>query len=60
MCNPHEIQDAKDLFPHAHVEPHKGRYRVVLTNKDGRQEVMRSNLSKAVAESIAKDMRTVD
>ena len=39
----------------ARLEPWKGRWRVVLT-RDGRQEVLRSGLSKARAERIAEAM----
>ena len=39
------------------IEPWKGRWRVVLASRDGRQEVLRSGLSKAQAERIAEAMR---
>ena len=39
----------------ARLEPWKGRWRVVLT-RDGRQEVLRSGLSKAQAMRIAEAM----
>ena len=51
--------DINSLFPHAHIEPHKGRWRVILTLQDGRQEVLRSGLNKAQAARIAETMRTV-
>ena len=39
----------------ARLEPWKGRWRVVLT-RDGRQEVLRSGLSRTQAERIAEAM----
>ena len=48
------------LFPHAHTEPHKGRWRVIVTTSDGRQEVFHSGLGRRAAERIAAGMRTVD
>ena len=41
----------------ARAEPWKGRWRVVLISRDGRQEVLRSGLSRAQAERIAEAMR---
>ena len=44
------------FFPHAHAEPHKGKWRVVLTSENGHQEVVRKGLSRKAAEKIAADM----
>lgn len=49
-----------DQFPHAHAEPHKGKWRVVITEDDGSQQVFRSGLPANVAQRIAASLRTVD
>jgi hypothetical protein len=49
------------LFPHAHAEEYRpGRWRVVLADRHGRQEILRRDLSREEAERIAATMNRRD